>query len=213
MNASEESKYKKLRIEMVETQIERRNITDQAVLNAMKTVPRHLFVPEEQRTEAYADRALPLGPDQTISQPYIVGCMLAAAELTKTDRVLEIGTGSGYQAVVLSYLAQAVYSVEIDGAMLCQAQEQMAHCHTDNVFVKVGDGYLGWSEHAPYDAIIVSAAPSQIPRELLKQLKEGGRMVLPLGATAQELIVIKKTSHGLDTKELGAVRFVPMIGG
>ena len=196
---------------MVEKQIANRGVKDSKVLKAMLKVDRHLFVPEEQRPFAYEDYPLPIGYGQTISQPYIVAYMTEQLNLDKLDKVLEIGTGSGYQAAVLAELADAVYTIEILDELCSSSEKLLNKLKYKNVSVKCGDGYQGWEEHAPYDAIIVTAAPPQIPRILVEQLKEGGRMIVPIGSFDQELVLITKTSSGIQKKSLIPVRFVPMI--
>ena len=183
--------YNAERARMVEEQIRRRSITDTAVLHAMLEVPRHLFVPAEYRSEAYEDHPIPIGHGQTISQPYIVAFMTQVLEPRKNDRILEIGTGSGYQAAILSRICDSGYH---------------------NVKVKSGDGYLGWPEHAPFDAIIVTCAPTHVPRPLVEQLAEGGRMIIPVGTGySQELVLLEKRKGKLIENDVLPVRFVPML--
>ncbi|NQT47334.1 MAG: protein-L-isoaspartate(D-aspartate) O-methyltransferase [Candidatus Omnitrophica bacterium] len=198
---------------MVKNQIEARGIKDPRVLQAMKEVKRHLFVPKTLREWAYTDSPLPIGLKQTISQPFIVAYMSEAAHLKETDCVLEIGTGSGYQAAILARIADHVYTIEILKELADSASERLKKLGYDNVTVKCGDGYKGWPEHAPFDAIIVTAAPSKIPEELVKQLKVGGRMVVPIGSFYQELYLIEKTESGIRKTKLFPVRFVPMVHG
>lgn len=195
---------------MVEEQLKSRGIDDEAVLAAMGSEPRHLYVPDHLKKFSYDDAALPLGNDQTISQPFIVGLMLQELDLSGAERVLEIGTGSGYQTALLSALSKHVFTVELDNALHGSAKELLARLKHTNVSLRCGDGYQGWSEEAPFDRIIVSAAPAEIPRELLRQLKADGKMMLPLGEEKQCLIIVEKTPTGLECKELGAVKFVPM---
>ena len=184
---------------------------DKRLLGAMRAVPRHEFVPGEVSRLAYADRPLPIGQGQTISQPFIVALMTHLLEVKPGDRVLEIGTGSGYQAAVLSLLAREVYSVEIVEALGRSAAETLARLGHANVKTRIGDGYQGWPEHAPYDAITVTAAPDHVPEALVDQLKPGGRMVIPVGATDQELMVISKAADGVTTStRVVPVRFVPL---
>ena len=199
---------------MVETQIRRRGITRPAVLAAMERVPRHLFVPEEYIDLAYEDRPLPIGKEQTISQPYIVAYMTDALEISPTDRVLEVGLGSGYQAAVLGQLARNVYSIEILPELARKSARVLGELGYDNIHVRVGDGRGGWFEEAPFDAIIATAAPAEVPRALLDQLAPGGRMVIPLGTAAQELKRIRRSPDGerFDVTSLMGVRFVPMTG-
>jgi protein-L-isoaspartate(D-aspartate) O-methyltransferase len=185
------------------------------VLAAMRHVPRHLFVPTGQRGAAYVDRALPIGHGQTISQPSLVAFMTEKLQLDPADRVLEIGTGSGYQAAILSELTPHVYTIEIIEELAEQAKERFDELGYETIEVMQGDGYFGWPEHAPFDAIIVTAAPGHVPPPLLKQLKKGGRMVIPVGAqfAAQRLILITKDEDGdVSTESLMPVRFVPMTG-
>ena len=197
---------------MVETQIEIRGVDDPRVLGAMREVPRHLFVPEEMRSRSYGDHPLPIGWGQTISQPYIVALMSELLELDGTKRVLEIGTGSGYHAAVLSRLAGEVYSIEIVEQLGVQARDTLGDLGYDNVQVRVGDGYLGWPEKAPFDGIILTAAPPKIPQPLVDQLKTGGIMVAPVGTFVQDLVVITKTKEGIHRRHVTGVRFVPMTG-
>ena len=200
------------RRQMVSAQIEHRGVTDGRVLSAMESVPRHLFVPEPLREQAYDDSPLPIGEGQTISQPYIVALMTSLLELQPADRVLEIGTGSGYQAAVLSRLAKQVYSMEILPALADQARRNLEGAGCKNVNVRVGDGYKGWPEEAPFDAVIVTAAPEQVPQPLIDQLRVGGRMVIPVGNYFQNLLLITKTAEGVERRTILPVRFVPMTG-
>ncbi|MBX7143339.1 MAG: protein-L-isoaspartate(D-aspartate) O-methyltransferase [Oligoflexia bacterium] len=202
--------YEHLRAEMVKAQVVGRGISDEAVIAAMQQVPRHLFVPEHLRAEAYEDKPLPLGPDQTISQPYIVALMLETLRLTSADSVLEVGTGSGYQTALLSEIVGQVYSIELDPGLSAAASRLLKQQGCDNVKFRSGNGWRGWVEQGPFDAIIVSAAAFEIPRDLVKQLKMGGRMVVPIGEQSQCLVFLEKTEQGLISQELGAVRFVPL---
>ena len=205
--------WERPRREMVRAQLKARDITDEAVLAVMERVPRHLFVPESERFRAYADHPLPIGLRQTISQPYIVAYMTQALQVEEGDRVLEIGTGSGYQAAVLSHLAAEVYSIEILPALAEQAGERLSVLGYDNVRVRAGDGYFGWPEHAPFDGIMVTAAPDHVPPRLVEQLAPGGRLVMPVGESYQELIRITRDEGGETALErLLPVRFVPMTG-
>lgn len=198
---------------MVENQLAGRDITNQAVLNAMRTVPRHEFVPPEMRASAYADQPLPIGHGQTISQPYIVAIMTQLLELEPGDKILEVGTGSGYQAAVLAELDTQVYSIEIIEALATQARSQLKQMEYDNVHVRHGDGYKGWPEHAPFDGIIVTAAPDHVPQPLQDQLKEGGRLVIPVGGRlSQQLKVLTKKQGTIQQETLFPVRFVPLTG-
>ena len=175
-------------------------------------MPRHKYVPKQLENRAYEDRPLPIGEAQTISQPYIVAFMTEALELTPDSRVLEIGTGSGYQAAVLAELAKEVYTIEIIESLGESSANLLKELGYKNIFVRIGDGYEGWPEFAPYDAIMVTAAPREIPQNLLEQLKEGGRLVIPVGTFAQELIRVTKTKTGFAQEKLLGVRFVPMTG-
>jgi protein-L-isoaspartate(D-aspartate) O-methyltransferase len=202
----------KERRHMVEEQLIARGIKDTRVLSALREVPRHAFVPEEQVAWAYEDRPLPIGYAQTISQPYIVAAMSELAEIATHDKVLEIGTGSGYQAAVLARLARAVYSIEILPPLAQRARETLARLGIDNVFVRAGDGYQGWPEEAPFAAILVTAAPPEVPLPLKEQLAVGGKLVIPVGTDAQELRVLTRTEHGFEERNVLPVRFVPMTG-
>ena len=197
---------------MVEYQIISREIKDERVIAAMKNTPRHLFVPDKVKKYAYEDRPLPIGHSQTISQPYIVALMTEMLELTENDKVLEIGTGSGYQAAILAQLAGEVYSIEIVEALAESSRKLLAKLKHSNVTVIYGDGYQGLPEEAPFDKIIITAAPPEIPDKLVEQLKIGGIMVLPVGELYQELMLITKEQDGSITKKAaGGVRFVPMV--
>ena len=204
--------YEKLRISMVQDQIERRGIHDAKVLQAMRKVPRHKFVPDHLRNYAYADEPLPIGEDQTISQPYIVAYMTEKLEIEPGDKVLEIGTGSGYQAAVLAELTDSVFTIEIVDVLARRAEKTLKDLDYENIYVKSGDGYKGWPEHAPFDAIIITAAPTKIPQPLADQLRIGGRMILPLGDFSQDLVLIQKNALGITQQTLLPVRFVPMTG-
>jgi len=201
-----------LRERMVETQIESRGVRDPRVLEAMRTVPRHEFVPEAWRAEAYRDSPVPIGDGQTISQPYIVALMTELLEVGPGERVLEIGTGSGYQAAVLDAMGVEVYSIEIRPALCRRAAETLKRLGYRRVHVRCGDGYGGWPEHAPFDGIVVTAAPERVPDPLLDQLAVGGHMVIPVGAFYQELKVITRTETGFEERSVIPVRFVPMTG-
>jgi protein-L-isoaspartate(D-aspartate) O-methyltransferase len=196
---------------MVERQIKARGVSDESVLKAMTAVKRHLFVPESLREDAYRDTPLPIGYEQTISQPYIVAFMTEVLELNETDKLLEIGTGSGYQAAVLAEIVSEVYTIELIEELANPAGKRLQALGYKNVTVKCGDGYKGWPRYAPYDAIIVTAAPPEIPQPLIDQLKIGGKMVIPVGVFFQELYLIEKTKAGTVKKELIPVRFVPMV--
>ena len=199
------------RLEMVRTQIEARGVKDPRVLEAMRRIPRHLFVPDDQKASAYADHPLPIGSGQTISQPYIVAFMTEQLGLKGGERVLEIGTGSGYQAAVLAALAKKVYSIEIRKELADAARERLGRLGVTNAEVLAGDGYRGWPEQAPFDAIIVTAAPERIPPPLLEQLAPGGRMVIPVGGFYQELKVIDRMPGGFRERSVLPVRFVPFV--
>ncbi|MBL6991764.1 MAG: protein-L-isoaspartate(D-aspartate) O-methyltransferase [Bacteriovoracaceae bacterium] len=197
---------------MIKSQIIARGISNPQVIKALEKIPRHLFVPPKLREQAYGDYPLPIGHGQTISQPYIVAYMTQKAGLKPTDRVLEIGTGSGYQAAILSQIVKEVYSIEILKELSMSAKIVIDELKLSNIHLKVGDGYLGWSEHAPFDAIVVTAAPSKIPAPLIEQLKMGGRLIIPVGDFHQELVLLTKTKNGMEKKTLLPVRFVPMTG-
>ncbi|MGM0556016.1 MAG: protein-L-isoaspartate(D-aspartate) O-methyltransferase [Myxococcota bacterium] len=203
------------RAQMVDEQLIERDIDSEPVLDAMREVPRHEFVLDRHRLHAYGDNPLPIGHDQTISQPYIVAKMTQTLQPEANDKVLEIGTGSGYQAAVLSKVVDHVYTIEIVCPLAEDAKEDLARTGLgDNVTVRCGDGYKGWPEHAPFDKIIVTAAPPEIPEALVEQLAPGGRMVLPVGERVQELKVLERTEGGeLREETLLPVRFVPMVRG
>lgn len=202
------------RREMVEHDLKGRGITDKKVLEAMAGIPRHFFVDDNLRKKAYEDHPLPIGEGQTISQPYVVALMTEALHLRSTDRVLEIGTGSGYQAAVLAEIVNHVYTIEIRKSLAEKASKRLKELGYKNIEVKYGDGYFGWKEHGPFDAIIITAAANHIPPPLIKQLKDGGRLIVPLGPTVyfQTLTLVKKVRNDLKVKQMGSVRFVPMIG-
>ena len=201
------------RARMVAEQLVARDITDPRVLDAMRSVPRHEFVPPAQRERAYDDTPLPIGHGQTISQPYIVALMTQLAELTPQARVLEIGTGSGYQAAVLAAIAREVWSIEILEPLARSAETTLERLGVRNVHVRNGDGWKGWPEAAPFDAIVVTAAPETVPSALLDQLAPGGRLVIPVGDDEQVLEVHQRTPDGIRVRRVAAVRFVPMTGG
>jgi protein-L-isoaspartate(D-aspartate) O-methyltransferase len=205
-------RFSELRLEMVATQFSRRDITDPTVLRVMGEVPRHLFVPDRWREFAYADHPLPIGEEQTISQPYIVAYMTQALQLKPGDRVLEIGTGSGYQAAVLAELVEEVYTIEIVSVLAARSKALIEELGYANVRVRDGDGYRGWPEAAPFSAVIVTAAPDHVPKPLVEQLAMGGRMVLPLGDEFQKLVRLTKSAGGVRADTLLPVRFVPMTG-
>ncbi len=209
----EKKEYAAQRVEMIEKQLRRRGISDAAVLAAMTAVPRHEFIAEELRSHAYDDLPLPIGGGQTISQPYIVAAMTAALHLQPGDRVLEIGTGCGYQAAVLSRLAREVFTIERRPELASAASGKLARLGYPNAHVHCGDGTLGLPELAPFDAILVAAAAPAVPKPLLAQLAEGGRMILPVGnAEHQELRLIEKRGDAFPTRMLEGCRFVPLVG-
>lgn len=196
---------------MVREQIESRGVSNPRVLDAMRAVPRHEFVPQDLRGEAYEDRALPIGWEQTISQPYVVAYMTAALDPKPEDRVLEIGTGCGYQAAVLSRLVREVFSIEIVEPLAHQAADTLNRLGYHQVHVRLGDGHRGWPERAPFDSIIVACAPEEVPEALVAQLKDGGRMIIPVGSRgAQELILLEKSGGTLLQQKVMRVAFVPM---
>jgi len=199
------------REQMVKKQIEARGIRDERVLAAMRAVPRHAFVPASEVDDAYEDHPLPIGHNQTISQPYIVALMTESIAPRAEDRVLEIGTGSGYQAAVLSGLVKDVYSIEIVEPLGRDATRRLQDLGYKNVHVRIGDGYAGWPEQAPFDAIVVTAAPPEVPPALIEQLADPGRMVVPVGTGYQELLLIEKKDGKVTQRVLSAVRFVPMV--
>lgn len=196
---------------MVE-RLRQRGITQPEVLAAMEKVPRHLFVPESLRSQAYADEVLPLGSGRTIYEPHVVALMTSLLDLQKGDKVLEVGTGSGYHAAVLARLAREVYSVEIVPPVASQASQRLAALGYHNIEIRVGDGYQGWSEKAPFDAILLAVAPPVIPQPLINQLRVGGRMVVPVGGLLQDLLVITKTEDGLEKRTVIPVKLEPMTG-
>jgi protein-L-isoaspartate(D-aspartate) O-methyltransferase len=191
-----------------------RNITNARVLAAMEKVPRQEFVPEQYRNRAYEDRPLSIGYDQTISQPYIVAFMTEQLDPQPTDRVLEIGTGSGYQAAVLAQLVAEVYTIEIIEPLAQRAEADLKRLGYTNIHVRAGDGYQGWPEAAPFDAIIVTCAPEKVPPPLVEQFRDGGRMIIPIGPLGdQELVLLRKQGEQLEQRVVLPVRFVPMTGG
>ncbi|HSF15386.1 MAG TPA: protein-L-isoaspartate(D-aspartate) O-methyltransferase [Vicinamibacteria bacterium] len=211
---SAQNDYDAGRRTMIEQHLKGRDITDPAVLEAMAAVPRHLFVPAALRLSAYADHALPIGGGQTISQPYIVALMTQLAEVDTDEVVLEVGTGSGYQAAILSKLAREVYSIEIRPELAESARQRLSELGYGNVTVKTGDGYIGWEEKGPFDAILVTAAPHEVPPPLMEQLRPGGVMVIPVGeqSTVQKLLRIRKARDGSTrTDEIIPVVFVPLV--
>jgi protein-L-isoaspartate(D-aspartate) O-methyltransferase len=205
--------YERAREDMVRTQIIARGVQDSATLRALRTVQRHEFVPTELTDLAYADRPLPIGHEQTISQPYIVALMTELVKPHKGQRVLEIGTGSGYQAAVLAEIVDTVYTIEIIPELATSSSERLKHLGYHNVTVRQGVGFLGWKERAPFDAIVVTASAEEIPKPLVEQLKEGGTMVIPVGSveSVQSLTLVKKQGNDVVTVNLLPVRFVPLI--
>lgn len=212
--ANDSAEYGDARRVMIDRDLRGRGIKDPRVLAAMDAVPRHRFVPENVRAQAYDDRPLPIGSSQTISQPYIVAFMSELLELKPTDRVLEIGTGSGYQTAVLAHLADAVSTIEIIPALGERAKKILDALHFRNIAFKIGDGFYGWEERAPFDAILVTAAAAKIPEPLARQLREGGRLVMPLGAggRSQRLIRARKIADRLKVEDFSEVLFVPLRG-
>jgi protein-L-isoaspartate(D-aspartate) O-methyltransferase len=211
--SQDSSEFLSARLAMIESQLRRRGITDKSVLDAMATVPRHEFVPADLRGRAYEDAPLPIGEGQTISQPYIVAAMTAALRLTGLERVLEIGTGCGYQAAILSLLAKQVFTVECRAALATSAAHRLARLGYANVHVHCGDGTLGLPEVAPFDAILVAAAAPSVPPPFQLQLSEGGRLILPVGdAELQELLFIERRAGAFHTRALEGCRFVPLVG-
>ncbi len=205
--------FKKARERMVETQLVARGVHDERVLEAMLRVPRHLFVDEALRDQAYSDHPLPIAEKQTISQPYIVALMTEALELKGTEKVLEIGTGSGYQSAILAELADRVFSIERYPELGYRANAVLRNLGYKKVIIRVGDGSLGWPDDAPFDGILVTAGTPQIPQPLIDQLSIGGRLVVPVGdKTAQDLFLIKRLAEGVEKISLGGVRFVNLVG-
>jgi len=202
--------YEALREQMVEHQIISRGVHDKRVLASMLKVPRHLFVDEEFRHEAYNDYPLPIGNEQTISQPYMVALMTELLRLKGDEKVMEIGTGSGYQTAILAELASEVYTVEIIRNLAVKAEKLLRNLGYQNVEFKVGDGYSGWKEYAPYDGIIVTCGPDEIPEPLINQLAEAGRMVIPVGSGYQTLTILEKIEGKIRSSESISCRFVPM---
>ncbi len=196
---------------MVDSQIIARGVSNEGVIRAMKNTPRHLFVPKNLQEQAYRDHPLPIGSGQTISQPYIVAIMTEYLQLTGNEKVLEIGTGSGYQAAILSQLVDTCYTIEVVRELAEESAERLERLGYNNVVVRWGDGYLGWPENAPFDCIIITAAPETVPEKLVDQLAVGGRMVLPVGSHFQELVLITKNHKGIKRKNIIPVRFVPMV--
>ena len=211
--AADEEEMARRRAAMVETQLVARDITDPLVIAAMRKVPRHLFVPPALREQAYRDSPLPIGHGQTISQPYIVALMTQLARAAPGKKALDVGTGSGYQAAILAETCDEVFSIEILCDLAEQARARLESLGYRNVHVRCGDGYAGWPEEAPFDVIVVAAAPARIPRPLVEQLAPGGRLVIPVGNVSQELVVVEKLEDGsIRQFTAGGVRFVPMTG-
>jgi protein-L-isoaspartate(D-aspartate) O-methyltransferase len=209
----QEDKYLSARNRMVTVQITDRGISNGPIIKAMRKVPRHLFVPEKYRDDAYGDFPLPIGYGQTISQPYIVAYMTAAVKPSAKKKVLEIGTGSGYQAAILAEIADTVYTIEIIPELAAESATRFKKLGYSNIFGRAGDGYLGWPEHAPFDIIIVTAAVQEIPKPLTDQLSEGGRMIIPVGdqGAVQQLMMLVKKNNRIEKTNLIPVRFVPFI--
>ncbi len=212
--ASETDRYLKARLDMVEHQIANRGVSDDRVLAAMRKVPRHLFVPQNLRSRAYTDGPLPIGEGQTISQPYIVALMTESLGLTPEDRVLEVGTGSGYQAAVLAEVAGEVYTIEIKEALHRRSNRILRSRHPETVHTRLADGYYGWEQQAPIDAIMITAAVDHIPPPLIAQLKDGGRLILPLGNpfSYQNLVLVTRQDDDTTVKQITGVLFVPLTG-
>jgi protein-L-isoaspartate(D-aspartate) O-methyltransferase len=208
-------KYQTLRVAMVKDQIIKRGIRSSATIKAMEKVPRHLFVSPEYKDRAYEDNPLPIGHDQTISQPFIVAYMTDLSKPAKWKKVLEIGTGSGYQAAVLAEIVDTVYTIEIIPELAKQATARLVKMGYKNIVTKQGDGYKGWKEHAPYDIIMVTAADDHIPQPLIDQLAENGRLIMPIGqpSSAQQLVLATKKNGKIDRQKMAMVRFVPLLHG
>jgi protein-L-isoaspartate(D-aspartate) O-methyltransferase len=205
--------FKKARERMVDSQIAARGIHDERVLEAMRKVPRHLFVDEALRDQAYNDHPLPIAEKQTISQPYVVGLMTESLELTGTEKVLEIGTGSGYQSAVLAELADRVFSIERYPDLAYRAKSVLQKLGYKNVIIRVGDGSLGWPDDAPFDGVVVTAGTPKIPQPLVDQLAMGGRLVVPVGdRSGQDLVLVRRVAEGIKKTSLGGVRFVDLVG-
>jgi protein-L-isoaspartate(D-aspartate) O-methyltransferase len=212
MGQTSEERWNAERARMVDEQIRARGVRNPSVLDAMRRVPRHLFVPEAERRSAYTDYPLPIGFGQTISQPYIVAFMTDALDVGKSHRVLEIGTGSGYQAAVLAELARAVFTIEIVPQLAERSRQTLQELGYGNIHVRAGNGYAGWPEEAPFDRIMVTAAPDEVPAALVEQLKLEGLMAIPVGTGEQMLHIMRRTPTGMTTIQTLPVRFVPMTG-
>ncbi len=212
INSNTQSHYESARQQMVKEQLKARGIDDPGILAAIEDVKRHLFVPGKYKDNAYEDRPLPIGEGQTISQPYIVAYMTEVINPKPSDKILEVGTGSGYQAAVLAKLCDSVYTIEIVPSLGHNAKKTLDQLGYDNIKIKIGDGYQGWQEYAPYDAIIVTCAPKDIPSAIKKQLAEGGKMIIPVGeAFNQQLVILHKKEDELIKDKALPVRFVPMV--
>ncbi len=212
LRAGDSYRFLQRRRRMIREQIISRGVRDSRVLKAIETIPRHRFVDERQEHAAYDDTPLPIGENQTISQPFIVAYMTAALELQGEERILEVGAGSGYQAAILSELVKDVYTIEINENLVIEVALRLKKMAIGNVSLRFGDGYEGWPEQAPFDGIVVTAAPNHIPRSLISQLKVGGKMIIPVGESEQELLLVTKRDDGNYEKESRIpVRFVPMI--
>ncbi|MCK5100230.1 MAG: protein-L-isoaspartate(D-aspartate) O-methyltransferase [Desulfobacteraceae bacterium] len=210
---NQSKKFERWRNDMVENQIIARGVTDLSVIKAMKKIPRHLFVSEALIETAYGDHPLPIGEGQTISQPYIIAEMTQALELKGNERILEIGTGSGYQAAILAAIVDRVYTIERNNTLFLNTKKLFDKLKYHNIVTKYSDGTLGWDQESPFDAIIVTAGGEKIPEPLIKQLSPGGKLIMPVGGNfSQELIIIEKTKTGIITKNLGGCRFVKLIG-
>ncbi|MBC8357463.1 MAG: protein-L-isoaspartate(D-aspartate) O-methyltransferase [Candidatus Aminicenantes bacterium] len=203
--------FEEKRENMVQNQLRARGVKDRKVLDVMRKIPRHEFVPENMKSYAYQDEPLPIGEGQTISQPYIVAYMTEVLALKGAEKVLEIGTGSGYQAAILAELVKEVFTVEVISPLSVKAQEVLKKLGYKNIYFKIGDGTLGWEENAPYDAVMVTAAPAKVPKALQEQLEIPGRMVIPVGSTFQELVLVKREMKKFKKRKLLPVRFVPLI--
>lgn len=211
-NSQNDDRYADLREKMVDEQIQKRGVKDKRVLEVVRKVPRHLFVDPDNADNAYEDNAMPIQCGQTISQPYIVALMTELLELETASKVLEIGTGCGYQTAILAEMVEQVYTIEILPELAESASKRFEEFGYRNIHKKYGNGYYGWEEYAPYDRIIVTAAPKELPNRLIKQLVEGGLMILPIGDYHQDLVWIRRTKHSIERKTVSGVRFVPMTG-
>lgn len=208
----DDDEYAEKRWDMVEKQLISRGIQNSKVIQAMLNIPRHKFVPEDLKDSAYGDSPLPIGMEQTISQPYIVALMTELLNLNGGEKVLEVGTGSGYQTAILAEIGCRIYTIEILKPVGDKAHRILQSLGYENINFKIGDGYRGWEQHAPFGAVIVTAAPDHLPQALVDQLDVKGRMIIPVGASSQELLLIRKTERGIDMKTVTPVRFVPMTG-